>query len=217
VIALLNLAVAVYIHTLGPEFLYRLICWALARRLYRLKKEGPDHIPAQGPAVWVCNHVTYVDRLILAGASQRPERFVMHCSFLKIPLTGRNTFRSRIRLVIGEPVQAPQVRAQRLQEILGGMPGDTVAPEKARQAGQRQVRYRRGHLKASVRPSRQGRLRGKGPSTHLSTGWQTALRLGKPAGDENPTRWRIYGGAHSHAKSAVSWRLPRRSPINLVR
>jgi hypothetical protein len=89
VIALLNLAVAIYIYTLGPEFLYRLICWALARCLYRLKIEGREHIPGHGPALMVCNHVTYVDWLILAGATQRPVRFVMHYSFLKIPLTGR--------------------------------------------------------------------------------------------------------------------------------
>lgn len=37
----------------------------------------------------VCNHVTFVDWLILSAATQRPIRFVMHHQFLKVPLTGR--------------------------------------------------------------------------------------------------------------------------------
>ena len=89
VIALLNLAVAAYIYSLIPEFLYRFMCWILAHCLYRLRVQGRANIPLSGPAVLVCNHVTYVDWLIMASATQRPVRFVMHYSFLNIPLTGR--------------------------------------------------------------------------------------------------------------------------------
>jgi 1-acyl-sn-glycerol-3-phosphate acyltransferase len=88
-LALLNLAVAIYIYTVIPEFAFRFVCFMLAHVLYRLKVEGRERIPLAGPAVLVCNHVTFIDWLVISAACQRPMRFVMHHSFLKLPLTGR--------------------------------------------------------------------------------------------------------------------------------
>ncbi|MBI3117243.1 MAG: MFS transporter, partial [Candidatus Hydrogenedentes bacterium] len=87
-IAVLNLAVGVYIYLLIPEFLIRFIAWMLGHILYRLRVRGLEHIPSDGPAVLVCNHVSFVDWLIIGGACRRPVRFVMHHSFLKIPFLG---------------------------------------------------------------------------------------------------------------------------------
>ncbi len=89
VLSLLNVGAAVYIYTIVPEFLFRFLCWILANLMYRLKVAGRENIPLEGPAVMVCNHVTFIDWLIVASACQRPVRFVMHYTFLKIPLTGR--------------------------------------------------------------------------------------------------------------------------------
>jgi 1-acyl-sn-glycerol-3-phosphate acyltransferase len=72
-----------------PEFAFRFVCWMLAHVLYRLKITGKDRIPAAGAAVLVCNHVTFIDWLVISAASQRPLRFVMHHAFLELPLTGR--------------------------------------------------------------------------------------------------------------------------------
>jgi 1-acyl-sn-glycerol-3-phosphate acyltransferase len=88
-LALLNLGVAVYIYTVIPEFLFRFVCFILAHVLYRLKVEGRERIPLTGAAVLVCNHVTFIDWLVISAACQRPMRFVMHHSFLELPLTGR--------------------------------------------------------------------------------------------------------------------------------
>lgn len=88
VLALLNAAVASYIYKLLPEFLFRFLCWILANVLYRLRTIGRDHIPHEGPALLVCNHVTFVDWLIISSACKRPVRFVMYHGFLKIPLLG---------------------------------------------------------------------------------------------------------------------------------
>jgi 1-acyl-sn-glycerol-3-phosphate acyltransferase len=85
----LNLAVAVYIYTVIPEFFFRFICFCLAHFLYRLRIVGNENIPREGPAVLVCNHVTFVDWLVLAVTTQRPMRFVMHHSFTRLPFTGR--------------------------------------------------------------------------------------------------------------------------------
>ncbi|MET0794534.1 MAG: MFS transporter, partial [Polyangiaceae bacterium] len=88
-LAAANLLVAAYTYSVVPEFLFRLICWFLAHVLYRLKIEGQERIPREGPAVLVANHVTFIDWLIISASTQRPIRFVMHYEFLRIPLTGR--------------------------------------------------------------------------------------------------------------------------------
>src|SRR5690606_2743687 len=89
ILAGLNLAVAVYIYTVIPEFLFRFVCFCLAHVLYRLDVTGRDHIPDEGPAVLVCNHVTFIDWLVISAATQRPIRFVMHHGFTRLPLSGR--------------------------------------------------------------------------------------------------------------------------------
>lgn len=89
VLAVANLLAAAYTYSVVPEFMFRLICWGLAHVVYRLTIRGRQHIPKAGAAVLVCNHITFVDWLILSAATQRPIRFVMHYEFLKLPLTGR--------------------------------------------------------------------------------------------------------------------------------
>lgn len=86
VTAVLNALVAVYIYTLVPEFLMRFLCWMLIHSVYRLRKTGLDNIPATGPAILTCNHVSFVDALVIAAASPRPIRFVMDHNIFKIPL-----------------------------------------------------------------------------------------------------------------------------------
>ena len=84
--ALLNAVVALYIYRLVPEFLMRFIVWLLIHSVYRLKKEGIEHIPEEGAAVVVCNHVSFVDALVIMAASPRPIRFVMDHQIFKIPV-----------------------------------------------------------------------------------------------------------------------------------
>ncbi len=76
--ALLNAVVAVYIYTLVPEFLLRFVAWMISNMLYRMRVEGLDKIPDEGPALIVCNHVSFMDPIILFGAERRPIRFVMY-------------------------------------------------------------------------------------------------------------------------------------------
>jgi hypothetical protein len=77
IVAGLNAAVAVYIYSLLPEFLLRFIAWILSRTLYRLTLVGHEKVPETGGAVVVCNHVSFVDFMIVAGSIRRPVRFVM--------------------------------------------------------------------------------------------------------------------------------------------
>jgi 1-acyl-sn-glycerol-3-phosphate acyltransferase len=86
VVALMNAAVAIYIYTLVPEFLMRFIVWLLIHSVYRLRKLGVERIPDDGPAIVVCNHVSYVDALVISAGCQRPIRWVMHHQIFKVPV-----------------------------------------------------------------------------------------------------------------------------------
>lgn len=82
----INAVVAIYIYTLVPEFLMRFLVWLLIHTVYRLDKRGLDAIPDDGPAVIICNHVSFVDALIIAAACRRPIRFVMDHRIFRIPV-----------------------------------------------------------------------------------------------------------------------------------
>ncbi len=84
--ALCNAAVALYIYRLVPEFLLRFLAWLLVHSLYRLELRQVERIPHSGPALLVCNHVSYVDALVIAAASRRPIRFVMDHRIFRWPL-----------------------------------------------------------------------------------------------------------------------------------
>jgi hypothetical protein len=84
--ALLNALVAIYIFTLVPEFLLRFLSWLLVSVFYRMDKRGTERIPAEGAALIVANHVSFVDALVLMAVSPRPIRFVMDVGIFRIPL-----------------------------------------------------------------------------------------------------------------------------------
>ena len=84
--SIFNFLITLYIYSLVPEFTLRFLAWVLARCMYRLRVKGHSHIPYEGRAILVCNHVSYVDWLILAAAIKRPIRFVMYYKFSEIPV-----------------------------------------------------------------------------------------------------------------------------------
>ena len=86
VAALCNAAVALFIYGLVPEFLLRFLAWLLIHSFYKLKKRGVEHIPHEGAALVVCNHVSFVDPVILMAISPRPIRFVMDHRIFKTPI-----------------------------------------------------------------------------------------------------------------------------------
>ncbi len=86
--ALLNALVAGYIYGLVPEFLLRFVAWLLVKAVYRLRTEGLAHIPSEGAALLIANHVSFADAVIIMGAAPRPIRFVMDHRIFKTPLLG---------------------------------------------------------------------------------------------------------------------------------
>ncbi|MCP5169456.1 MAG: MFS transporter [Hahellaceae bacterium] len=88
VIAIMNMVVTLYVYSQVPEFALRFVIWMLSHTLYRVKSQGLDQIPEEGSAVLVCNHVSFVDALLIAGSVRRPIRFVMDHQIFKSPLLG---------------------------------------------------------------------------------------------------------------------------------
>lgn len=86
VAALCHTVVALFIYRLVPEFLLRFLVWLLVHSVYRLRIHRLGEIPERGAALLVCNHVSYVDALIIMAASPRPIRFVIDHRIFHWPL-----------------------------------------------------------------------------------------------------------------------------------
>jgi 1-acyl-sn-glycerol-3-phosphate acyltransferase len=85
-ISLMNIAVNSYIFKIVPEFSMRFLIWLLSHSMYRVEHKGLDAIPDEGAAVLVCNHVSFVDALLIGGAVRRPVRFVMYYKIYNLPV-----------------------------------------------------------------------------------------------------------------------------------
>jgi len=83
-----NAIVAFYIFMLVPEYLLRFVSWVLSHFIYRFRVTGEENIPVDGAAVLVCNHVSFIDAVLLMAASPRPIRFIMDHRIFKVPVLG---------------------------------------------------------------------------------------------------------------------------------
>jgi 1-acyl-sn-glycerol-3-phosphate acyltransferase len=86
ILAIMNAVVALYVYSQLPEFVLRFVIYVLSHTLYRVQSRGLEHIPAEGAAVLVANHVSYVDALLVGGAVRRPVRFVMEKAIYDLPV-----------------------------------------------------------------------------------------------------------------------------------
>ena len=77
VVAAATLAATLYMFTLMPDALLRFVLWCITHSIYRIRVVGRDHIPEKGGALFVCNHVSYADALLLIASTDRPVRFLM--------------------------------------------------------------------------------------------------------------------------------------------
>lgn len=114
--ALMNAVVAIYIYTLVPEFLLRFVDWILINTLYRVQTRGLENIPEHGPAILVCNHVSFMDPLIILGSVRRPVRFVMYYKIFNIPLV-KHLFRAAKAIPIAGAKEDPEILQRAFDEI----------------------------------------------------------------------------------------------------
>jgi len=116
VTGVLNACVAVYIYSLVPEFLLRFIAWILVHFIYRLDKRGLDNIPAEGPALLICNHVGFADAIVISAACPRPIRFIMESSIFKIPVAS-TLFRGMKAIPVAPAKEDPEVYERAFQLV----------------------------------------------------------------------------------------------------
>jgi 1-acyl-sn-glycerol-3-phosphate acyltransferase len=127
VAAVCNAAVALFIYKLVPEFLLRFIVWLLIHSIYRLEKRGIDQVPAEGPALIVCNHVSFVDALVIAAACPRPIRFVMDHRIFRWPILSF-VFRHGRAIPIAPAKEDPALKERAIAEAAAALDaGELVA------------------------------------------------------------------------------------------
>ncbi|MCB9877930.1 MAG: MFS transporter [Planctomycetes bacterium] len=84
--AVLMLLGTVWAVWLLPQALLRTCVLLAANTLYRLRVVDARHVPEQGGALLVPNHVSFLDGLLLLGATDRPIRFVVEQFWYERPL-----------------------------------------------------------------------------------------------------------------------------------
>jgi acyl-[acyl-carrier-protein]-phospholipid O-acyltransferase/long-chain-fatty-acid--[acyl-carrier-protein] ligase len=82
----ITFAGTIYVVCLVPDSLLRLFVWLFTHSVYRLRVEGRDNIPEKGGALFVCNHVSFVDALLIIGSTDRMIRAIMFQGIYDLPL-----------------------------------------------------------------------------------------------------------------------------------
>ena len=126
VTAILNAIVAVYIFTVVPEYLVRFVAWIVIHTIHRVHTVNRDRIPDEGAAVLVCNHVSYVDAIVIMAASPRPIRFVMDHRIFKIPVLAW-LFKTAKAIPIAPAKENPELMERAFAQIAAALEdGDLV-------------------------------------------------------------------------------------------
>jgi len=125
ILAVGNFIVAIYVYRQVPEFTQRFISYLLSHCLYRVSVTGRQHIPEQGAALIVANHVSYVDALILMGTSTRPVRFVMDKSISELPVL-KYVFRHAGVIPICSPRKCAETYKRAFEQIEQALDNDEV-------------------------------------------------------------------------------------------
>lgn len=115
VVGIMNAVVALYIFLLVPEFLLRFISWVVANLMYRFRIRGDERIPEHGAALLTCNHVSFVDALLLMAASPRPIRFIMDHRIFETPILGA-IFRLARTIPVAAKTEDPEIYANAFAE-----------------------------------------------------------------------------------------------------
>ncbi len=83
--AILTLVTTAYSIYLLPDSLVRFVLWAATHSIYRIRVEGRENIPESGGALFVSNHMSFVDALLLIASTDRSIRFLMFKGIYDLP------------------------------------------------------------------------------------------------------------------------------------
>lgn len=89
IVATMNAVVALFIFNRVPQFTMQMMAWLLTHSLYRIGKHNLEHVPTEGPALLACNHVSFIDPVVIGAVCPRPMRFVMYHKIYNTPVANR--------------------------------------------------------------------------------------------------------------------------------
>lgn len=81
-----TLAATAYVVILLPDSLLRLLLWLFTHSVYRIRVEGRDNIPDKGGALFVSNHLSLIDALLLLASTDRFVRFIIFKGIYDMPI-----------------------------------------------------------------------------------------------------------------------------------
>jgi acyl-[acyl-carrier-protein]-phospholipid O-acyltransferase/long-chain-fatty-acid--[acyl-carrier-protein] ligase len=81
-----TLVATVYVLWLVPDFFVRFVLWCITHTIYRITIVGRPNIPARGPALLICNHVSMIDGVLVGACIQRFVRFIVYGPYFRQPL-----------------------------------------------------------------------------------------------------------------------------------
>ncbi|WP_394125814.1 MFS transporter [Vibrio hepatarius] len=84
-LSVMNLLVAIYLCLQVPIFVVRFLVWMLTHTMYRVTHKNLHNLPQKSGALLVCNHVSYMDALLLSAVCPRLIRFVMEEDYANLP------------------------------------------------------------------------------------------------------------------------------------
>jgi 1-acyl-sn-glycerol-3-phosphate acyltransferase len=108
--------VAAYSYGREPHLSLRFLTEVVIHSFYRLGKKGFENIPKTGPAVLVCNHVSFVDSLVIMAAIRRPIRFVIDHRIHQTPVAGF-VFRHSRTIPIATAKEDPALKEAAFDEV----------------------------------------------------------------------------------------------------
>lgn len=112
--AVLTLVMTAYSIYLLPDSMLRFVLWAATHTFYRIRVEGRDNIPENGGALFVANHMSFVDALLLMASTDRIIRFLMYKGIYDLPYV--KPFAKMIRAIPISSEQRPREMLHSLRE-----------------------------------------------------------------------------------------------------
>lgn len=97
-----------------PDSLLRFILWLATHSLYRIRVEGRANIPERGGALFVANHMSFVDALLLSASTDRHIRFLMDRDIYEHPVV--HPFARILRAIPVSPLQRPRELLKSLRD-----------------------------------------------------------------------------------------------------
>ncbi len=78
-----TIPVVLYVVFLIPQATIRFVVWLASHTVYRVRVHGREHIPEEGGALLVANHVSWIDGVLLLIASSRPIRILAYADYVQ--------------------------------------------------------------------------------------------------------------------------------------